>query len=70
MPEPLNVDVLAGGFLNTSTCLEWFLYDFSEGATQDTIDFIGYNSGKPMTRPEWKGLFGEMLTNACFEYDT
>jgi hypothetical protein len=23
-----------------------------------------------MTRPEWSGLFGEMLTNACFEYET
>lgn len=32
-------------YVDNSTCLEWYAYDFDANATQSTKDFIGYNYG-------------------------
>jgi hypothetical protein len=52
------------------------MYDFNEGATDETKKFVGFNTGmgknnksEPLVGPvNSSGLFAELLQNPCFRY--
>ena len=38
-----------GQFFNVSDCLEWYQFAFNRStATQEDIDFFGFNTGEPL----------------------
>lgn len=41
------------------TCLQWYNYDFYPDASNETIDFVGFNSGR--TIENGSGLLGNTM---------
>jgi len=45
-----------GKVFNVSECDQWYLYSFDHGASQESKDFFGYNTGSPIHRPQSSGM--------------
>ncbi|KAL4456247.1 hypothetical protein ABPG74_014208 [Tetrahymena malaccensis] len=48
-------------FIDNSTCLEWYAYDFEKNATDSTREFVGYNNGVDNELPN--GLLKNIFQN-------
>ena len=70
IPLPFNLPTINSYFsfsglpFKLKTCQQWYLYDFDENSSQETIDFIGMNPGEYR---ENHGLLGNVMNNyTCY----
>jgi len=50
---------------------KWYLYGFENKTSQETKDFIGYNKGYPMNKPESAGMLEtgtHIIQSKCFNH--
>lgn len=44
------------GYLNVTTCKQWYMYEFESEVSDEDRTFFGYNEGYPATAPNSSGV--------------
>lgn len=63
---PLKAFTSLKSVIHINDCNQWYLVNFAPNASQADRDFVGFNTGVPMQRPNASGLLSDgIMQMAC-----